>query len=128
MLYCKSICFSVMLLSLLVFTQSCNKKTAQRYISETDTSYSLDIRNVSKKINADPENAELYYLRGNAFYFLDQFSDAEIDLVYLSANSHAVTKSIHFTPKTANNCACKFSAFLNGTLLIMYGKFILSGR
>ena len=55
-------------------------------------------------------------------------SNPEIDLVYLSANYHAVTTSIHFTPKTANNCSCKFSAFLNGTLLIIYGKLTLSGR
>lgn len=82
MLYCKSICFSVMLLSLLVFTQSCNKKTAQRYISETDTSYSLDIRNVSKKINADPANPELYYKRSNAFFFEDNFKQATLDIEY----------------------------------------------
>ena len=34
-------------------------------------------------------------------------SEPEIDLVYLSANSHAVTKSMHFTPKTDNNCSKK---------------------
>jgi tetratricopeptide (TPR) repeat protein len=71
-----------MLLSLLVFTQSCNKKTAQRYISETDTSYSLDIRNVSKKINADPANPELYYKRSNAFFFEDNFKQATLDIEY----------------------------------------------
>jgi tetratricopeptide (TPR) repeat protein len=71
-----------MLLSLLVFTQSCNKKTAQRYISETDTSYSLDIRNVSKKINADPANPELYYKRSNAFFFEDNFKQASLDIEY----------------------------------------------
>ena len=82
MLYCKSICFSVMLLSLLVFTQSCDKKTAPRYISETDTSYSVDIRNVSKKINADPSNPELYYKRSNAFFFEDNFKQATLDIEY----------------------------------------------
>lgn len=82
MLYCKSICFSVMLLSLLVFTQSCDKKTAPRYISETDTTYSLDIRNVSKKINADPLNPELYYKRSNAFFFEDNFKQATLDIEY----------------------------------------------
>ena len=71
-----------MLISLLVFTQSCNKKTAQRYISETDTSYSLDIRNVSKKINADPANPELYYKRSNAFFFEDNFKQATLDIEY----------------------------------------------
>ena len=55
-------------------------------------------------------------------------SELEIDFVYLSANSHAVTKSTHFTPKTDNNCSCTLSAFLNGTLLMMYGKLTLSGR
>ena len=70
-----------MVLMIIIFA-SCKDEgisTIGRYISEDDTAYSADIISASKKINADPENAELYYLRGNAFYFLDQFSDAEID-------------------------------------------------
>lgn len=67
---------------IIIIIASCKDEgvnTIGRYISEDDTAYSADIISASKKINADPENAELYYLRGNAFYFLDQFSDAEID-------------------------------------------------
>ena len=67
---------------LIIIVSSCRDRevnTIGRYISEEDTSYSADIISASKKINADPQNPELYYLRGNAFYFLDQFSDAEID-------------------------------------------------
>ena len=71
-----------MLLALLVFTPSCEKKTAPRYISEADTSYSVDVRNVSKKINADPLNPELYYKRSNAFFFEDNFKQATLDIEY----------------------------------------------
>jgi tetratricopeptide (TPR) repeat protein len=60
----------------------CRDKVAQRYISENDTTYSTDIRNVSKKINADPGNAELYYKRSNAFYFEDNFRQATLDIEY----------------------------------------------
>jgi tetratricopeptide (TPR) repeat protein len=50
-----------------------------RYIADDDTSFPADIISASKKINANPSNPELHYLRGNAFYFLDRFNDAEID-------------------------------------------------
>jgi len=49
------------------------------YISETDTSYPEDIRSISKKINNNPTDPNNYYLRGNAFYFLDRFVDAARD-------------------------------------------------
>jgi tetratricopeptide (TPR) repeat protein len=49
------------------------------YISENDTSYSEDIRSISKKINSNPNDPKNYYLRGNAFYFLDRFNDAARD-------------------------------------------------
>ena len=67
---------------IVLFLTACGSEESNsvgRYISETDTSFSADIISASKKINADPNNAELYYLRGNAFYFLDKFNDAEID-------------------------------------------------
>jgi tetratricopeptide (TPR) repeat protein len=51
-----------------------------RYISDTDTTFSADIRSISAKINLDPANAENYYLRGNSFYFSNKFKDAIIDL------------------------------------------------
>jgi tetratricopeptide (TPR) repeat protein len=49
------------------------------YISESDTSFPEDIRSISKKINNQPENANNYYLRGNAFYFLNRFLEAARD-------------------------------------------------
>lgn len=82
MLYCKSICFSCMFLILLIGAGSCKKSQPARYISENDTSYSADIRNVSKKINTDPSNPELYYKRSNAFFFEDNFKQATLDIEY----------------------------------------------
>ncbi len=51
-----------------------------RYISQTDTTFSADIRSISAKINQDPTNAENYYLRGNSFYYANKFKDAIVDL------------------------------------------------
>ncbi len=51
-----------------------------RYISQTDTSFSADIRSISAKINDDPQNAENYYLRGNSFFYSNKVKDAIIDL------------------------------------------------
>lgn len=51
-----------------------------RYISQTDTTFSSDIRSISAKINQDPQNAENYYLRGNSFFYANRFKDAIIDL------------------------------------------------
>lgn len=56
-----------------------NNKVKGRYISETDTAFSKDIRDVSAKINKDPNNPELYYLRGNSFFYQDKFKDALLD-------------------------------------------------
>jgi tetratricopeptide (TPR) repeat protein len=56
-----------------------NSSKKGRYISENDTSYSQDIRDISAKINKEPGNAELYYRRGNAFYYQKRFKDALID-------------------------------------------------
>jgi tetratricopeptide (TPR) repeat protein len=49
-------------------------------ISEFDSTYSIDILSASKKIQSDPFNAELYYLRANTFYFQGQFPLAISDL------------------------------------------------
>ncbi len=56
-----------------------NPASKGRYISEKDTSFSQDIRDISAKINKDPNNAELYYRRGNAFFYQKRFKDALID-------------------------------------------------
>ncbi len=56
-----------------------NNKLKGRYISETDTAFSKDIRDVSARINKSPYKADLYYLRGNAFFYQDKFKDAVID-------------------------------------------------
>lgn len=58
---------------------SCQRETPGRYISENDTAFSKDIRDVSAKINQDPYNADLYYNRGNAFYYQKLLNDAIID-------------------------------------------------
>ncbi len=49
------------------------------YISESDTSFPEDIRSISKKINNNPTDPNNYYLRGNAFFFLDRYSEAASD-------------------------------------------------
>lgn len=82
MRYGKSICFSIMVFMLLAIVGGCEKKAGARFISDADTTYSADIRNVSKKINADPTNAELYYTRSNAFYFEDNFKQATLDIEF----------------------------------------------
>jgi tetratricopeptide (TPR) repeat protein len=83
MLNFKWVCFSVFLSGLLLLGSGC-KDAAQheRYISETDTTYSKDIRSVSKKINADPKNAELYYNRSTAFFFEQNYKQAVLDIDY----------------------------------------------
>lgn len=65
---------------LLIFASCNNSETSSRYISESDTSYSADIRSASSKINKDPKNPELYYLRGNAFFFEKIYKEAQADL------------------------------------------------
>jgi tetratricopeptide (TPR) repeat protein len=82
MLNFKSLCFSIFVICLLLFGTACKEARNTRYISETDTTYSADIRSVSKKINAQPKNAELYYTRSKAFYFEDNFKQAVLDIDY----------------------------------------------
>ncbi len=65
---------------LLIFASCNNSAISKRYINENDTTYSTDIRSASSKINKDPRNPELYYLRGNAFFFEKRYKDAQADL------------------------------------------------
>lgn len=82
MLNFKSCCFALVLTGLLIAGTSCSKVQPARYISENDTTYSAEIRDVSKKINADPVNAELYFKRSNAFFYEDNFKQAVLDVEY----------------------------------------------
>lgn len=62
---------------------SCNtNRSSDRFISETDTSHSQDIRSVSAKINQNPTDPELYYKRGNTFFYEKKFTDAIKDFEY----------------------------------------------
>lgn len=74
-----------MLTGLLIAGTSCSKVQPARYISENDTTFSAEIRDVSKKINADPVNAELYFKRSNAFFYEDNFKQAVLDVEYAIA-------------------------------------------
>jgi len=53
-----------------------------RVISDKDTSFSSDVRSISKKINNDPSNADLYFKRANTFFFEEKINDAVIDISY----------------------------------------------
>jgi tetratricopeptide (TPR) repeat protein len=68
------------LIPLIIFACGKSLPDGARYISDTDTTFSADIRSISAKINLDPGNAENYYLRGNSFYFSNKFKDAIVDL------------------------------------------------
>lgn len=81
MLYFKSICVSFVLTSLILLG-GCTDLPNKRYISEKDTTYSMDIRSISAKINKNPGNAELYYKRANTFYFEENFNQALYDIDY----------------------------------------------
>lgn len=63
----------------IIFFLSCKQGSPGRFISETDTAFTKDILDVSAKINKDPFNADLYYKRGNTFYYLKKLNDAIID-------------------------------------------------
>jgi len=68
------------LIPLLILACGKSLPDGARYISDTDTTFSTDIRSISAKINNQPDNAENYYLRGNSFYFSSKFKDAIVDL------------------------------------------------
>ena len=72
----KKIVFSIVLIAVL----SCNSnRNSGRFISETDTTFSEEVRAVSLKINSNPDDAELYYKRANTFYFEKKYNDAILD-------------------------------------------------
>ena len=60
----------IVLSIVLIAVLSCNSnRNSGRFISETDTTFSEEIRGISLKINNNPNDAELYYKRANTFYF-----------------------------------------------------------
>lgn len=65
-----------------LFQFGCKKTGGGRFISDSDTAFSKDIRDISGKINKDPSNAELFYRRSNAFYFEKKYKDALTDIDY----------------------------------------------
>lgn len=74
-------CFIATLTVLLVF--SCeNARQNIRIISDKDTTFSVDIRMLSKKISNEPQNADLYFKRANTFFFESNFKEALIDIDY----------------------------------------------
>jgi tetratricopeptide (TPR) repeat protein len=89
----------------LVLYSSCKKNSLNiRVISDTDTSYSIDIRSISGKINKTPINANLYFKRANTFYFEDNFKEAIID----------INAAIHFDS-------------INPVYHYHHGKYLMSG-
>lgn len=50
-----------------------------QFISENDTTFSEDIREISLKINKSPKDDNLYYLRGNTFFFDQNYKKAIVD-------------------------------------------------
>lgn len=75
-----SLSSSVFLLILIIFTSSCSESKIERFISDKDTNYSIDIRNISRQINLSPNNPELYYKRSKTFFFEDSFNQAIYDI------------------------------------------------
>lgn len=73
--------FFLFILSFIVL-ESCQKSTSIRVISDTDTSYSEDIRAISAKINQSPSEPDLYFKRANTFYFENDIDEALIDIQY----------------------------------------------
>lgn len=72
---------SLSIIILLVLALSCGRsKLPGRFIAETDTAFSQDVRDISAKINKNPQNAELWYRRGNTFFYQDRYKDAAMDM------------------------------------------------
>ena len=70
-----------LVISVALFLVNCgqNYPEGALIISESDTSYNEDILKVTRKINADPQSAENYYLRANTFYIQTKFDAALLD-------------------------------------------------
>ena len=54
----------------------------ERFISDQDTSFSEDIRSISKRINDKPNEVKLYATRANAFFYEDNYNEAIKDINY----------------------------------------------
>lgn len=65
--------------SMVILLVAC-KHEVKRYIDPEDTHYSVDVRSVSRRINKDSKNAELYYKRANIFFVENKFKDAIADI------------------------------------------------
>jgi tetratricopeptide (TPR) repeat protein len=72
--------FLLMSMACIVWACQSQEGPAVRVLSDSDSSLSPEIRALSKRIADDPRNAELYYLRGNTFYYEEEFEQAQIDL------------------------------------------------
>ncbi len=69
---------TIVILSVALLLVKCSQNFPEGalLISDTDTTYTEDIRSISVKINKNPFNAENYYLRANTFFFESQFDFA----------------------------------------------------
>jgi tetratricopeptide (TPR) repeat protein len=78
-----------------------------RVLSDLDSTLSPEVRALCKRIADNPANAELYYLRGNAFYYEEEFEQAQLDLeASLSINPDQAL--VHF--RLAETCLQRDSA------------------
>ena len=74
-------CGLIILLTSALSITFCTQKLPEGalVIEDSDTTYPQDILDISKKINQNPSDAEKYYMRGNAFFYLDDFEHASVD-------------------------------------------------
>ncbi len=82
MLFRYPICFCLLFILMLTGLPACKQAQNPRFIAESDTSFSVEIRNISKKINLEPSNPELYYKRSNTFFYEQNFKQAQYDIEY----------------------------------------------
>lgn len=69
----------ILILAALASNCTNNLPSGAQKISDSDTAFSEDVREISKKINESPQDGNLYYLRGNTFFFERNFTKAIID-------------------------------------------------
>jgi tetratricopeptide (TPR) repeat protein len=99
--------FLLMFMALTTWACQSQEGPTVRVLSDLDSTLSPEIRALCKRIAEDPRNAELYYLRGNAFYYEEQFEEAQIDLeASLSLNPDQAL--VHF--RLAETCLQRDSA------------------
>ncbi len=89
-------CGLIILLTSALSITFCTQKLPEGalVIQDNDTTYPQDILDISKKINQNPTDAEKYYLRGNAFYYLDDFENASVD--FKTASFLMPSNSLYF--------------------------------